>query len=96
MTEVGAPAHMENVNTSYSGWRFRRSEAQAVELDDFDNSAFVLVEQAVDLWEKADGAEGKSCGSCHEDMADFAGLRTALPRIEDGALVSMKTRSTGQ
>ncbi len=90
VTEVAAPAHMENVDTLYSGWRFRASETQALELDDFDNPGFVFVEQAVDLWDTADGSEGKSCGSCHEDVADFAGLRTQLPRVEDGTLVSME------
>ena len=43
----------------------------------FDNPAFVFVDQASDLWETVDGSEGKSCSSCHEDVADFAGLRLA-------------------
>ena len=79
VTETAAPAHMENVSTIYSGWRFRSTETQALETDDFDNPAFVFVEQGMDLWGKVEGAAEKSCASCHEDVADFAGLRTQLP-----------------
>ncbi|WP_181892859.1 sulfur oxidation c-type cytochrome SoxA [Falsiruegeria mediterranea] len=90
VTEIAAPSHMENVDTIYSGWRFRSVETQALEMDDFDNPAFVFVEQAEDLWDKVDGAAGKACSSCHEDVADFAGLRTQLPRVDDGELVTME------
>lgn len=90
VTEVAAPAHMENVDTIYSGWRFRSVETQALETDDFDNPAFVFVDQALDNWEKVEGSEGKSCASCHENVEDFAGLRPTLPRVEDGQLVTME------
>ena len=90
VTEAKAPAHMENVDTIYSGWRFRSLETQALETDDFDNPAMVFVDQARDLWDKVEGAENKACSSCHENIEDFAGLRTSLPRVEDGALVTME------
>jgi sulfur-oxidizing protein SoxA len=90
VTEAKAPAHMENVDTIYSGWRFRSLETQALETDDFDNPAMVFVDQALDLWDKVEGAENKACSSCHENIEDFAGLRTSLPRVEDGALVTME------
>ena len=90
VTETAAPAHMESVDTIYSGWRFRSAETQALETDDFDNPAFVFVEQAVDLWNEVEGSANKSCASCHEDVAEFAGLRTELPRVDDGTLVAME------
>lgn len=90
ITETAAPAHMENVDTIYSGWRFRSQETQALEMDDFDNPGMIFVDQGIDLFEKVDGSAGKSCSSCHENVEDFAGLRTQLPRVEDGALVSME------
>lgn len=90
VTETAAPAHLENLDTIYSGWRFRSSETQALETDDFDNPAFVFVDQGADLWEKVDGSAGKACASCHEDVEDFAGLRTKLPRVQDGKLASME------
>ncbi len=90
LTETAAPAHMENVDTIYSGWRFRSQETQALEMDDFDNPAMIFVDQGIDLFETVDGSEGKSCSNCHENVEDFAGLRTQLPRVEDGALVTME------
>ena len=90
MTEAVAPAHMENVDTIYSGWRFRSNETQALETDDFDNPAFVFVDQGIDLFDKVDGTEGEACSSCHENVEDFAGLRTQLPRVQDGELVAME------
>ena len=89
VTEAAAPSHLEYVDTIYSGWRFRTDETQALQEDDFDNPSFVFVEQAEDLWQTADGSEGKSCASCHDDVADFKGLKATLPRVEDGELVTM-------
>ena len=88
--QADAPAHMENVDEVLSGWIFRSRETQALQMDDFDNPAFIFVDQALDLWDKVDGTEGKSCSSCHEDVAEFAGLRTKMPRVEDGNLVTME------
>ena len=90
VTAAAAPAHVENLDTIYSGWRFRSGETQALETDDFDNPAFVFVDQGIDLFDKVDGAEGKACSSCHENVEDFAGLRTQLPRVQDGTLVTME------
>ena len=89
VTQAAAPAHMENVDTVYSGWTFRTPETQALQLDDFDNPAFVFVDQALELYETADGTAGKSCMDCHANVADFEGLKTSLPRVEDGELVTM-------
>lgn len=89
-TETAAPSHMEYVDTIYSGWRFRSQETQALQMDDFDNPAFIFVDQGVDLWDTVDGSEGKSCASCHADVEEFAGLRASLPRVEDGELVTME------
>ena len=89
-TEAAAPAHMEYVDTVYSGWRFRSAETQALQMDDFDNPAFIFVDQAIDLWDAVDGSEGKSCASCHADVSEFAGLRASLPRVENGELVTLE------
>ncbi len=89
-TDAAAPAHMEYVDTVYSGWRFRSAETQALQMDDFDNPAFIFVDQAIDLWDAVDGSEGKSCSSCHADVSEFAGLRATLPRVENGELVTLE------
>ena len=63
----------------YSGWRFRSSETQALQTDDFENPAFAAVEDAIAEFDKVDGAAGKSCADCHS-IEDFKGLRASLPR----------------
>lgn len=89
-TEGEASAHMENVGTVYSGWRFRSTETQVMQMDDFDNPGFVFVDDGIALMASVDGSEGKSCASCHENVEDFAGLRTQLPRVNNsGELETM-------
>jgi len=83
ITQAAAPAHLENVDTIYSGWVFRTDETQALEMDDFDNPSFVFVEQAEDLFETVEGSAGKACASCHESPEAFAGLRAKMPRVND-------------
>ncbi len=85
-----APAYLENIDEVLSGWLFRASETQALELDDFDNPGFVFVDKGIDLFNAVDGSEGKSCASCHEDVAEFAGLRASLPRVVDGKLQTLE------
>ena len=89
ITQTSAPAHMENLDTIYSGWTFRTDETQLLQTDDFDNPSFVFLDQAVDQWDVVEGSEGKACSSCHEDVADFAGLKPSLPRVENGELVTL-------
>ena len=91
VTETDAPAHLENLSTIYSGWRFRTPETQALQVDDFDNPAMIFVDQAIDLFNAVDGVEGKSCASCHTDgPEEFAGLHAKMPKVVDGKLVVME------
>ncbi len=89
-TRAKAPDYTPNLDQVISGWVFRSEETQALELDDFDNPSFVFIDQANDLWNKVDGSEGKSCASCHDDVAEFKGLRTVLPRVVDGKLQTLE------
>jgi sulfur-oxidizing protein SoxA len=90
-----APAHVENLDMVYSGWVFRKDETQALQMDDFDNPAFVFVDDGIDLFNKIDGSAGKSCASCHADVAEFSGLRAKMPRVVDGQVVSMEQLVNG-
>jgi len=64
-----------------SGWRFRSDETQALQIDDFENPAFVAVDYGEELWETVDGSAGKSCASCHGDASEsMKGLRASLPK----------------
>ncbi|MES0863165.1 sulfur oxidation c-type cytochrome SoxA [Ruegeria sp. SCPT10] len=93
MTSVAkAPAHLENLDTIYSGWHFRTDETQALQIDDFDNPAMIFVDQAIDLFEAVDGAAGESCASCHDGVESFEGLHASMPKVdaESGKLVVME------
>ncbi len=93
MTSVTeAPAHLENLDTIYSGWHFRTDETQALQIDDFDNPAMIFVDQAADLFETVDGATGESCASCHDGVESFKGLQASMPKVdaETGKLVVME------
>jgi len=80
VTETEAPEHMENMRTIRSGWTFRTSETQELQLDDFDNPAMIFVDQAIDTWNAAEGSEDKSCASCHGEPDSLRGLRAELPK----------------
>ena len=57
VTRVAAPAHMENVDEIFSGWVFRTDETQALQMDDFDNPAFVFIDKAIDTFNKVDSIQ---------------------------------------
>nr|AFI78377.1 sulfur/thiosulfate oxidation protein SoxA [uncultured bacterium ws101A12] len=86
VTEAAAPAHLENVDTIYSGWRFRSDETQVLQMDDFENPGFVGVETAMEAWETVEGTEGKSCASCHGDVEEsMMGVRAVYPKWNEDA-----------
>ncbi|MBO0750795.1 MAG: sulfur oxidation c-type cytochrome SoxA [Bradyrhizobiaceae bacterium] len=63
-----------------SGYWFRTKETQAIQDDDFNNPGFFAVERGKVLWEKPDGAAGKSCASCHQDAAvTMKGVGARMP-----------------
>ncbi|WP_425074940.1 sulfur oxidation c-type cytochrome SoxA [Sagittula sp. S175] len=85
-TKTDAPAHLEGaLDTIYSGWHFRDDETQAMEMDDFDNPGMIYVDQARDIWNTADGSEGKSCADCHGAPEDMAEVRTVYPKWNEAA-----------
>lgn len=74
----GADSPLDHI---YSGWRFRFPETQALQLDDFENPAFTSVELGETLWDTAEGSEGKSCASCHNDApTSMKGVRAQFPK----------------
>ena len=88
VTQTGAPAHMEYVDEIRSGWTFRTSETQSLQMDDFDNPGMIFVDQGMDTWNTVEGSADKSCASCHEGPESLKGLRAELPKwIEDAGKV---------
>ncbi|WP_417607577.1 sulfur oxidation c-type cytochrome SoxA [Primorskyibacter flagellatus] len=92
ISKTAAPAHLDGVfDEIVSGWHFRTDETQALEIDDFDNPAMLFVDQAIDAYDVVEGEAGESCASCHEGVENFAGLATAMPKVDaDGKLVVME------
>ena len=86
VVRTDAPAHMENIDTIYSGWVFRADETQAFQMDDFDNPGMIFVDQAMDAWNTVEGEAGKSCASCHEGPEEsMAGVRAVYPKWNESA-----------
>ncbi|UWR10832.1 sulfur oxidation c-type cytochrome SoxA [Sulfitobacter mediterraneus] len=86
VTRTAAPAHLEDaVDEVLSGWLFRGTETRAMQADDFDNPGMIFVEQAEDVWNTAEGSEGKSCASCHNEPDTMAGVRAVYPKWNEAA-----------
>lgn len=88
VTKTAAPVHMEDsgVDEIMSGWHFRNDDTQAMQMDDFDNPGMLAVEAAAEAWDAVDGSEGKSCASCHGDVADsMKGVRAVYPKWNEAA-----------
>ena len=84
-TRAPAPEHLQDVmDEVMSGWLFRADETRATQADDFDNPGMIFVDQGIEQWSKVDGSEGKSCASCHEDVAEsMKGVRAVYPKWND-------------
>lgn len=81
IVRTDAPAHLDGaLGTIYSGWVFRSDETQQMQTDDFENPAFIFVDQAIDDFNTPYGAEGNSCASCHENPESLAGVRATYPQ----------------
>jgi len=86
VTRTAAPAHLSAVlDEVISGWHFRGVETRAMQADDFDNPGLIYVEQAEEVWNTADGSEGKACADCHNDPEEMAGVRAVYPKWNEAA-----------
>ena len=85
-TKASAPAHLDGaLDEVMSGWHFRSDETQALEMDDFDNPGMLGAEQGRDIWNAAEGGEGKSCADCHGAPEEMAGVRPTYPKWNEAA-----------
>ncbi len=80
-----APEHLENLSTIYSGWVFRSSETQALQMDDFENPGMIFVDEAIEAWNTVEGSAGESCASCHGAPEEMAGVRAVYPKWNEDA-----------
>lgn len=87
VTKAAAPDHLNGaLDEIISGWHFRADETQQLQTDDFENQGMIFVDQAIDVWNTADGSEGKSCADCHGDPADsMVGVAATYPKWNEDA-----------
>lgn len=86
VTRTAAPAHLSDaLDEVMSGWLFRGTETRAMQADDFDNPGMIFVEKALEAWDTAEGSEGKSCSSCHNEMDSMAGVKATYPKWNEAA-----------
>lgn len=58
------------VGEKRSGYTYAKPETRAIQDDDFENPAFIWVDYGEELWDTADGSEGKACADCHGEAAE--------------------------
>ena len=81
-----APPEGHPLSEVISGFEFRTKETQDLELDDFNNPGFLMVEQGEALWSTVEGSAGKSCESCHGDASEsMKGVRASMPKWSEAA-----------
>ena len=89
-----APPEGHPLDELISGYNFRVPETRAVQDDDFENPAFLWVEQAEFLWDQVDGDAGKACADCHESVDSLKSVGTTYPVYYEpwGKLMNMEQR----
>ena len=80
VTETEPAPHLDGaLSEVYSGWVFRSDETRSIQADDFENPAFIFVDQAIAAFNTEMGTEGNSCASCHESPEALRGVRATYP-----------------
>ncbi|AXS40483.1 sulfur oxidation c-type cytochrome SoxA [Breoghania sp. L-A4] len=86
LTTRVAPPEGHPLSEVISGLEYRTSETKDLQLDDFNNPGFLMVDEAEQAWSTVDGAAGKSCESCHGDASEsMKGVRAAMPKWNEAA-----------
>ncbi len=83
------------VDDRRSGYTYAAPETRAIQADEFQNPGMLWVENGEELWGNVDGAEGKSCQSCHNDAEESmkgVGARYPVFAPELGKLINLEQR----
>lgn len=86
-------AEKSGISEAVSGYWFRTAQTRALQDDDFENPAFIWLEQGEELWTVAEGTENKSCASCHNDADEsMKGVGASYPKFnkESGKLINLE------
>lgn len=77
-------AHGARPEEKRSGFADMAPETQAMQRDDTANPGMLWVGEGETLWNRAEGAGGRSCAGCHGDAAaSMRGAAVRLPAFDD-------------
>jgi L-cysteine S-thiosulfotransferase len=81
LSTIAIHSHAQTLkDTRRSGSEFMSPQTQAMQNDDTQNPGMLWVKQGETLWNKADGAQLKSCASCHSEATkSMRGVATKYP-----------------
>jgi len=83
VTQAPAADHLDYMSVVRSGWTFRSTETQAMQMDDFDNPGMLAVESAMSDFTTAMGPEDESCASCHDGPESLSNVRATYPQWDE-------------
>jgi sulfur-oxidizing protein SoxA len=64
-----------------SGWLYREKDTRELEADSFENPGMLYVDKGQKIWNKVEGAAGKSCATCHQSAAkSMKGVGASYPK----------------
>ncbi len=79
-----APPEGHPLKEVISGWHYRTEETRELETDTFQNPGYLAIEQGEEIWNTAEGTEGKSCADCHGDAGEsMASVGATYPKWHD-------------
>jgi sulfur-oxidizing protein SoxA len=88
-------AAQDSLDGRRSGYSYMEAPTRALQDDDFQNPAFLLVDAGQSLWSQVEGSAGKSCASCHQDAeTTMKGVAARYPVYDAklGGLVNLEGR----
>ena len=78
-----------------SGFTYRNSATQAMQLDDFENPGMWRADEGAAAWDMAEGSAGKSCADCHGAAEEsMKGVGAVYPKVDaaSGELLALEDR----
>lgn len=80
LAQGNPPAPHRAIPDPQSGRHFATPETLAIQDDDFQNPAMLWAEEGEVAWSQAEGTNGRSCASCHQDATQtMRGVRARMP-----------------
>ncbi len=77
----------------YTGYIITDPMTREMQDDDFQNPAFLWVDQAIENWNKVEGEAKESCAGCHHTPEVLRGVSATYPKVnKEGKLITVEHR----